>query len=848
MLAAQTRLGPYEIVAQLGAGGMGEVYRARDTRLDRDVALKILLSGVASDPARLQRFEQEARAAGALNHPNIVAVYDIGREDGVSYIVSELVEGESLRDLIQRGPVPLRKLLDLAAGAASGLAAAHAAGIVHRDLKPENIMIARDGRAKILDFGLARQITPEVLRSAESTPTQTTPGAILGTVGYMAPEQVRGLAADHRADLFSFGLILYEMLSGRRAFARDTSVETLHAILNEEPPELPAGASPALARVISHCLEKEPGQRFQSAQDLAFALLSLSGSTVGEVAAPAARPVSTVPRILWMAGAAAAAILLFAGGYLLRGRFVRIPLPVFHQVTFRHGSVDRAMFSPDGRSVVYSAAWDMRPARTFVQSIGNPEAHDLDFPDGTDVASVSMKGDLAVLRPHAGSGAGRVLARTSLAAERARDLLTGVTAADWAPDGASLAVVRRSGSKMRLEYPAGAVLFEAPFIFSPRVSPDGAHVAFCRLDGLRSVITVVDRGGKARDLATVAHNGTLSEAGLAWAPGGREIWFTAADLSTSGQIQAVDLNGRRRAIACLPGYVELLDISRDGRVLIEIANVRVGILFGGDDGAQRDLSWLAWSFLNDLSADGKHVLITESGPGTGSEMGVYLRPTDGAPAVRLSAGFGHSLSPDGKWAEVLRFNGNGQSVLVPTGAGEEKPIVVPGLEGKQYGVMHWLPGGRVLLWAGQLRGAKRLYLWNLAGGAPRGFGPAVSNKSLLSPDGRDCLIKDGGNQWALYPLDGGPPRPISALNSQDVLLAWSGDARSVFVTQNVPDRTSFDVTSVNLATGRRSPWKRIQPMEAVGQLENLTLTTGGRAFAYNYQSTLSTLYVIEGWK
>ncbi|MGH9667233.1 MAG: protein kinase domain-containing protein, partial [Bryobacteraceae bacterium] len=600
-----------------------------------------------ANPSRRPRFEQEARAAGALNHPNIVAVYDVGSQDGVSFLVTELVEGETLREVIQRGPVAPRKVVDLAAQMASGLAAAHLAGIVHRDLKPENVMIASGGRVKILDFGLAKQVAFAGPAPSDATRTQTDAGTVLGTVGYMAPEQVRGTAVDHRADLFSLGVILYEMLTGHRAFARDTSVETMHAILNEEPRELPDNTPPDLARIVMHCLEKDPRQRFQSAQDLAFALQSVSGSASSIPKAVAATVPANKPRALLVAAAVACAALLVLGGFLLRARLGRAAQPFFRQVTFRHGMIQGARFSPDGHSVVYSAAWDMRALRAYLQGIGNAEAHDLDFPDGTDVASVSRRGDLALLRRFGGFTTSRVLARSSLAGESPRDLLDDVSFVDWAPDGSSLAVVRRIGGKMRLEYPIGTPLYESVFVLAPRVSPDGSQVAFFRTQDLNWFVTVVDRSGKVRDLTTVAKAASIYDASLAWTPNGREVWFSGSDPAESGQIRAVDLSGNSRVITRLPGHAAIGDISRDGRVLINTENERAGILYGEGDSMPRDLSWLDASYLNDLSEDGKTVLLTETGQASGPAKSVYLRNTDGSPAIRLSSGFGGNLSQDG---------------------------------------------------------------------------------------------------------------------------------------------------------------------------------------------------------
>src|SRR5437870_9345819 len=284
-LAAGTKLGPYEIIAPLGAGGMGEVYRARDTRLGRDVAVKVLPSSFSGDSERLRRFEQEACAAGALNHPNVLVIHHIETHEGAPYIVSELLEGETLRKRMSGTAMAQRRVIDYASQIAHGLAAAHVKGIVHRDLKPDNIFITKDGRVKILDFGLAKLTQPDGSQSQTEIPTrrvETNPGVVIGTVGYMSPEQVRGRPIDHRSDIFSFGAILYEMLSGRRAFHGESAADMMSAILKEDPPELSETnhtISPALERLVNHCLEKDPEARFHSARDLAFAIEALSGST-----------------------------------------------------------------------------------------------------------------------------------------------------------------------------------------------------------------------------------------------------------------------------------------------------------------------------------------------------------------------------------------------------------------------------------------------------------------------------------------------------------------------------------------------------------------------------------------
>src|SRR5208282_1553916 len=368
-LTPGTKLGPYEIIGPLGAGGMGEVYRARDTRLGRDVAVKVLPASFSKDPERLHRFEQEARATSALNHPNILAIFDIGQSKESPYVVSELLEGETLGERLRSGALGQRKATEYAVQMARGLAAAHEKGIVHRDLKPENLFITREDRVKILDFGLAKLTLAEDQggrgAQAGTASISTEPGKVMGTVGYMSPEQVRGEAADHRTDIFSFGTILYEILAGQRAFERDTTAETMTAILKEEPPELMApgkNLAPSLARVVEHCLEKRPELRFQSAKDLAFALEALSGST-GATIIPSkvhsSRPTwrGVLP---WSVAAAAVLIALAAvAGNRWHTRAGQTDVLRLQVVTA--GSSNDVTLSPDGRQLVSSGASDVDP-------------------------------------------------------------------------------------------------------------------------------------------------------------------------------------------------------------------------------------------------------------------------------------------------------------------------------------------------------------------------------------------------------------------------------------------------------------------------------------------------------
>ncbi|MEX1246337.1 MAG: protein kinase [Thermoanaerobaculia bacterium] len=856
-LAAGARLGPYEVLSPLGAGGMGEVWRARDSRLSREVAIKVLPAAVASDPERLKRFEKEARSASALNHPAIVTIYDVGVTNGVSWIAMELVEGKTLRELLASGALPVKRLLQLAPTVAEGLARAHEAGIVHRDLKPENVMVTRDGLVKILDFGLAK-LTSTGSGSGEGsqlpTMTGTSPGVVVGTVGYMSPEQASGEALDFRSDQFSFGSVLYEMATGKRAFQKKTAIDTLGAILNEEPQPIAAINSqvPAPLRwIVERCLSKEPQDRYASTEDLARELRLLVGRLGDslELAGPTPRARSSL-----LGWAISVLLLLAVIALWLTGTLRTGPssAPSFRRLTFQQVSLGMARFAPDGQTIVYSATRSTGTGRDLhLMRIGSPESRLL-FAD-TDLFSVSDSGELAIM-PGGWNRQPTLLARVPLNGGAPREVIENVawSNADWAPGGKELVVVRSAGGRNRLEFPIGRVLYEseAP-ISAPRFSPDGRRIAFFHHN---SAVLAIDVDGRNRKILSADWSRT--DGVPAWARKGEEILFAASRGSESPVLWAVNSSGKERRIAQVPGDLELFDALPDGRVLVGL-NTSTFVLMGLAPGEseERDLSWLDYSNGADLSSDGRNILFSEIGEGGGPDAGVYIRPTSGASAKRLGEGEARALSPDGRWVIASR---GGQAWLLPTGPGEPKPL--GGDDLRSLGGADWCPDGERIVFSAREKGrGVRLYLQAVSGGPPRPIsqeGVTLLNfGGSVSPDGRLVVglpvslqnTEYGEQRGApqLYPLDGGPPRSIRGLREGELPVQWSSDGKSLFVYRR--DEVPAKVWLLDTATGRRRLWKEIRhPDRSFGLIQFLLVTPDGNSYAYGCRRLRSALYLIEG--
>jgi len=893
-MADQT-ISHYRILEKLGGGGMGVVYKAEDTRLKRFVALKFLPDDVAQDPQTLSRFQREAQAASALNHPNICTIYDIGTENGRAFIAMEYLEGSTLKHMIEGHPLKTAQLLDLGIQISDALDAAHSSGIVHRDIKPANIFITQRGQAKVLDFGLAKQTVQRPVHGdgadATSGPATvvsvdqlTQPGTAMGTIGYMSPEQARGELLDARSDLFSFGVVLYEMATGRQPFTGATSAIVFDAILNKVPvpvvqlnPGLPAQFEP----ILNKALEKDRDLRCQSAAELRADLKRLkrdtdsartrandAASSASGSASVAAAPVAVAPPaekrgkmlpvLIGVGFLVAAAIGLLAGKKMYQSSGPSAPL--YHEITFRRGAILSARFAPDGQTLYYSAAWQGNPVETFSARQGMVESRSLGLPR-SELMAISAKGEMALLLDVHSAGTWvnvGTLARAPIAGGAPRPVLENVEWADWGPDSTSLAVIRNVNGRDQLEYPIGKVLVESTggWMSYPKVSPDGKNVAFfehANQGDDAGALAVVDLSGNKKTL-TRQWYGTE---GLAWTPDGSEIWITASELGLFHYISAVTLNKQQRLVTRVPGSLIIFDIGRDGHVLLARADRRrevMGMIAGS--AKERDLSWLDYSYPADLSADGKTLLFDEEGIGGGVQYGdvqdltyaVYIRDTDGSPAVRLGEGGAAALSPDKKWVIIYTPASPAQLRLLPTGAGETKTLTNDAIAHQW---AHWCPDGKHFVFSGNEPGkGVRYFIQDIAGGQPKAFSPeGVDALSFaVSPDGQTVAGVGPNQKGYLYSVSGGEPKILAGMEEGDLPINFTSDGSAVFVyhTGEIPAK----VYRVDLASGKKSVWKEIAPLDPTGvsTMAPVLMTPDGKSYVYGFHRTVGDLYLVEGLK
>jgi Tol biopolymer transport system component len=856
-VASPRVIGPYEISSLIGAGAMGDVYRARDTKLNRDVALKVLPPILAPDPERVARFRREAQVLAALNHPNIAAIYGFEESAEVQALALELVEGPTLADLIARGALQQADAVGIARQIVDALEAAHEKGIVHRDLKPANIKISGSGVVKVLDFGLAKvwEGAPEADSAASPALTALDlQGRILGTPAYMSPEQARGKAVDRRTDIWAFGCVLFEMLTGRPAFGGDTIPDTIAGVLGAEPDwdALTAGTPLRLQKLLRRCLQKDTARRLRHIGDAGLELDDPDLPTAAQ--APNGSPSRRVARVLvamLVIGAAATA------AYLV-GRGEGSPAPTFRQLTFRHGAIAGARLGADGQTVVYRATW---PGSTPELHILRPESRQ----SGTlglsnaGIYSVSSRGDLAVAlgcRLNWGECLG-TLAQVPITGGSPREMMKDVLVADWSPDGRDMAVVSFVGSTYRLEYPVGKTLYESPgWMTYVRISPRADRIAFLdhpRLGDSSGSVVVVELDGRLTTLSS----GWTTLQGLAWQAGGDEIWFTGSRGSKGGTtaLHAVALSGRERQLFSSPGTLILNDISRDGQRLLLTRGTTRGAVISRPAGhtAERDLSWFDYSTVADLSPDGATLLFYEWGEGVAGRPTVFLRRTDGGEAVRLGEGRPLALSPDGRWALAIQESTSQQLVLLPTGTGDVR-VLPRGSIAEFLEWAAWSPDGRRIFFAGrEPDGVRRTFVQAIDGGEPQAVTRDGFVGVLLSPDGRTIAAVDRYGEYYLCSIDpDAEPTPLQGYNDGDALLQWSEDGRSLFVRE--AGNLVLRLHTLDLATGRRQFWKELVPPDPAVVIDigsepgQIRITPDGRSYAYSSWTFGGELYLAQGFR
>lgn len=839
------RLGSYVVLGPIDSGGMGEVYRGRDTRLDREVAIKVLPKALADRAERLRWFERESKTLASLSHPNILAIFDAGTSGSVSYLVTELLHGQTLRETMRRGPLTRPKVAEYGSLIARGLAAAHAKNIVHCDLKPENIFITSDGQLKILDFGLAKPARPKIdgPASVSTTDKTVTTEVIVGTASYMSPEHVRHTALDSRSDIFSLGSILYEMMFGATAFSRDSQIETMSAVLCDEPAKLtePQSEIPAgWMNILRRCLEKDPERRFQCASDLAFAVEKLAEYSPSPV-------LRQWISKLWLGIASVTALAaLVAVGWWVPTHIIKTsPPPTFRQLIFGHGYIGSARFTPDGESVVYGAAFGGRPREMYLTRLDGQSSRHMGLPSA-DILGISQHGEMAISlgrRNFHNWMVKGILAVAPLSGGAPRAMLADVCDADITRDGKSLSIVRCGGITETLEFPIGNVLFRTNgWISVPRLSPRGDVIAVLEhpiLGDDRGYVSIVDMAGRIKRL-TEEWSGLD---GLAWASSGAELWFTSSIRGEPEILRAVKLSGQQRTVLTVLTDLVLQDIGSNGDVLLtsvrQSTEVAMGRLHTKPDHSLDVSDENAG--IHGISDDGRVAALVYSGTAGGQDYKTYVARSDGSEPVLLGDGDPTGISADGKWILSMVPSNPTKLVLYPTETGESRTIDISPVR-MVASLTSWSNDGTKVVFTGaEPDNLSRVYLLDLKSGMTRALTPEETSEPLISPDGQWLLARSRSMAFAVYPLTGGEPRPLKDLSPTDLPIQWDVSGHRIYLW----DRTlPAKIFRLDLLSGRRELWLEITPKDSSGLLYgSVSISPDGESYAYHFRRALTNLFV-----
>lgn len=860
-----SHLGPYRIDKILGAGAMGEVYKAEDTRLGRDVAIKVLLSELAEDPYRLKRFEREAKAVSRLNHPNVLIIHGLETYGSTLCLVTEFLEGETLRERMGGKPMAGRKALEIGLQIAKGLGAAHDKGIVHRDLKPENVFITKSGVVKILDFGLAKlqkktkegvdnDVTGALTVMGGAGQHLTIQGQVLGTVSYMSPEQVKDEALDGRSDIFSLGIMLREMLTGERPFHGGTPIEIMGSILNDDLPPLDPALNipPMLQKLLDKCLTKNVASRFHSAHDLAFALEEAAVSTTtGHTSS--LRCMAGHHYGFWCHPALTVffmVLAVFASLYAVLRSDVQ---PEFRRLTFRQGVMHGGRFSSDGRSFLFSASYGGGPWQVYTNGLDIFEERCIG-PLDSQLLAVS-KGEIAfntgiTSRVWDFSHRGVLAKAPQRGNYSPKAILSEVEWADFDNAG-ELAAVSMANGKYRIEYPLGTVVVESSgWISHLRFSPKDNAIAYIEHpfmnDNIGKICLWTKEKKQVQVLTKIWEGGAM---GLAW--NGNEVWFSAGEGGTLQSLWAVKRNGKVRPLIKMPLNMHLCDISAEGNALMLRDDTRNGVMCGKFGQKEtRELGVKEWSYFRSLSRD--YVLLEEQGEATPMGYKMYLRSLEHENTIYLGEGHHGHISPDQQWVAAIQNQPQPHIVLLPMGTGELRHL--NNFSIVSYRSIDWMPDGRLVIQGSEKGKGQKIYMQDTRTGQlqviyeyPEGMG--LSDwPHCTSPDGTHLVFYNENRPYLLNIADGAKRAiPLKGLAKGDSIAGWTIDSKRLFLASYLEDPVK--VWILDVASGKRTEWGRPDVKEiSAANMSNLLMTGDGKSWVIRYNKNIQDLYLLEGLK